>query len=495
MELVAIPHLEKRKKADILVIPYWHHKKSAESVVNLGQLSRLVEGPLKTGDFKGKEGELLFVYIEGQPEPRIALLGLGDKEKITAERLRRCYASLVKACLVKKIKELNILYPESSILSQEMALRGVLEGMLLANYLFDKLKKDSLKDKPTVLVQKATLITGYKGFNTLAKATQEICAGVYLARDLVNGNADDITPQVLAKQAQQLAKDQSHMKATIFDKKRIIKEGLDLLLAVNRGSMRDPAFIILEYKGDPKSSDHTIIVGKGITYDTGGLNLKPTGSMETMKCDMAGAAACLGTMQAISALKLKVNVTAVIPSTENAIGDRSYKPGDVYMSYAGKTVEIGNTDAEGRLILADALAYACKNLNPSRIIDLATLTGAIGVALGDEATGLMSNDDMLADSLIKAGNDTFERVWRLPIFEEYRDLLKSHIADISNTGSSRQAGALTAAVFLQEFVGKTPWAHLDIASTGNLKEALRYHPKHGTGIGVRLLVDFLQHLQ
>jgi leucyl aminopeptidase len=283
------------------------------------------------------------------------------------------------------------------------------------------------------------------------------------------------------------------VKATVFDKKRIQKEKMGLLLAVNQGSSIDPAFIILEYKGNPKSKDHTVVVGKGVTYDTGGLNLKPTGSMETMKCDMSGAACALGTIHAAASLGLKVNLTAVIPSTDNSIDSKSYKPGDVYSSYLGKTVEIGNTDAEGRLILADALAYASKNLKPTRMINFATLTGACVIALGEETSGLMSNNDPLAESISRAGNETFERAWRLPLFEEYKSQLDSDIADISNTGG-REAGTITAALFLQEFVGNTPWAHLDIAGTAYLKKSRRYHPKNGTGVGVRLMIQLLENL-
>jgi leucyl aminopeptidase len=215
--------------------------------------------------------------------------------------------------------------------------------------------------------------------------------------------------------------------------------------------------------------------------------------METMKCDMSGAACALGTIHAAASLGLKVNLTAVIPSTENGIDSRSYKPGDVYTSFLGKTVEIGNTDAEGRLILADALAYSVKNLKPTRMIDFATLTGACVIALGEETTGLMSNDDHLAESIMRAGNETFERTWRLPLFDEYKQQLDSDIADISNVGG-REAGTITAALFLQEFVGKTPWAHLDIAGTAFLKKSRRYHPKNGTGVGVRLMIQFLENL-
>jgi Leucyl aminopeptidase len=215
--------------------------------------------------------------------------------------------------------------------------------------------------------------------------------------------------------------------------------------------------------------------------------------METMKDDMSGGAAALGVIHAISTLGLPINVTAVVPSTENSIGSKSYKPGDVYKSYSGKTVEVLDTDAEGRLVLADALAYAVKNLKPTRIVDLATLTGSIIIALGEEASGLMSNNDALADLIVRAGSSTGERVWRMPLYEDYKDQLKSDIADIKNIGG-RSAGSITAAMFLQEFVGKCPWAHLDIAGTAFLSEAKRYTPKHATGVGVRLLVSLLESL-
>lgn len=266
---------------------------------------------------------------------------------------------------------------------------------------------------------------------------------------------------------------------------------MGLLLAVGRGSDKEPLLTMLTYTGNPKSREHTILIGKGVTYDTGGLNVKPTGSMESMKCDMAGAATVLGVLATVAALGLKLNVTALVPATENAIGSKSFKPGDVYVSHNGKSIEIGNTDAEGRLILADALSYAVKHLKPTRMIDLATLTGAMDVALGSEATGLFSNDDKLAEQLHKAGESTFERVWRMPLFPEYRDQLRSDIADLKNIGT-RSGGSITAAYFLKEFVDDIPWAHLDIASTAYLNESKRYHPKFGTGIGVRLITELLE---
>lgn len=499
MIFATLAHLDKRKQSDLLVLPFWQGKKGAEAAAEAGKLKTIAHGPVDTLDFKGKEGEVLFLYTHGHshahggPEKRIALLGLGEKDKLNTEKLRRGYASLTKACRQKRVKDIHVVLPEIASVTSDDVARGVAEGILLANYVFEKHKAHSLKEEPTILLEKVTLVGATPHQLAVANKCLGVCQGVYLARDLVNSNADEVTPQHLSRIAVGLAKKLPHVKTTIFDKKRIQKEKMGLLLAVNRGSHNDPAFIIVEYKGNSKSKDLTVVVGKGVTYDTGGLNLKPTGSMESMKCDMGGAATALGTIVAAATLGMKVNVTAVIPSTENSIAAESYKPGDVYTSYSGKTVEIGNTDAEGRLILADALSYVTAKMKPTRIIDFATLTGAMDVALGAEATGLMSNNDALADSIIRAGSDTFERVWRMPLHEEYREQLKSDIADIRNIGG-RSAGSITAAKFLQEFVGKTPWAHCDIASTAYLSEARRYHPKHATGVGVRLMADFLEHL-
>lgn len=495
MEFSAIAKLEKRKQADVLILPFWKGKNSVETAAAIGKLQAIIGHVIKAKDFLGKEGEVLFLYPDSQPEKRIALLGLGQQEKATTESLRRSYGSLGKACLKKHIQTMNLLVPHISGLSNDLVFRGVIEGLLLVNYEFNKLKHDSLKENPSSLLKHVECIHSQpQNLLDEAKKYLSIFKGVYLVRDLVNDNADDVTPQHLAQVAQKLAKSHSRLvKTQIFDKKRIEKEKMGLLLAVNRGSLRDPVFIVIQYRGNPKSKDHTVLIGKGITYDTGGLNLKATGQMETMRQDMAGAAVCLGTVEAAASLQLKVNFTVVIPSTENCIGARAYKPGDVYTSYSGKTVEIGNTDAEGRLILADALSYAVRNLKPTQMIDFATLTGAIGIALGTEATGLLSNDDALADSIIRAGSETFERVWRLPLYDEYLHALKSDIADIKNTGG-RQGGAITAAKFLEEFVEKTPWAHCDIANTAFLTESksyVPYLPKNATGVGVRLMVEFL----
>lgn len=483
MEIVATA---KRKESDVLILPFWKGEKGVEEAFSNKDLKSLYAHVLTTADFRAKEGESLFIYPEKGKERRLLLLGLGKKKEIKEESLRRAYAAATRACQGKKLKEVSVLLPKTPFSCAAL----IAEGMLLANYSFDQLKKDVLKENPVGFINKLYLIEGSEKEWAEVKRVEKIVGAVNFARDLVNGNADDVTPQMLAETAKSLEKISSHVKTTVFDKKRIEKEKMGLLLAVNRGSFRDPAFILIEYRGDPSTSEMTALVGKGITYDTGGLNLKPTGSMETMKDDMSGAAAVLGTIKAAAELKLKVNLLGAIPSTENAIGGKSYKPGDVYRSHAGKMVEISNTDAEGRLVLADALSYVQEHYKLSKIIDLATLTGGIVIALGEETTGLFCNDDKLAKNLEKAGEKTYERVWRMPMFSEYKEALKSTIADIKNS-ADRKASAINGAVFLLEFIKKVPWAHLDIAGTAFISHPKHYHPTSATGVGVRLLIEYL----
>ncbi len=323
-----------------------------------------------------------------------------------------------------------------------------------------------------------------------------ICEGVNLARDLVNENADVMNADKLSEIARGFAKKFKKVSTVVFDKKRLEKENLKLMLAVNRGTSLNPALIMVNYKGNPKDKEATVLVGKGITYDTGGLQLKASsGSIIHMKCDMGGAAAVLGILHAAARLDLPLNVVGVIPACENAISDTAYKPGDVYESYLGKTVEILSTDAEGRLVLADALAYAEEHLNPSCMIDLATLTGGVIAALGSEITGLMSNNKKLAKKLRLSGDASGEKVWELPLYENYKVALRSNIADLRNTGGrSGYPSAVVAGLFLQEFVKSTPWAHLDIAGTAYISDARDYHTTKATGMGVRLILAFLKDL-
>ncbi len=459
------------EKSDLLVIPFWEGPKAASDYGSF-QLEALK-------DFTGKNGEISFCYEKGV---RILLLGLGKQTSATIEALRKAYSAVIRAAQAKKIKEITVLFPKCK--QKEEFLQGLIEGLFLTNYSFTY-KKHALKDNPVVLLEKVTLVGIEK--TALLDSLLTVCQGVHFVRDLVNANADEKT-DVLISVAKKL---HPKIKVTIFDKKRLEKEKMGLILAVNRASSIDPCLIQAEYRGNPKSKEHVVLIGKGVTYDTGGLTLKPTDGMIPMKCDMSGAATVLGAVKMAAELGLKVNVTALAPVTENCIGSKSYKLGDVYTSYSGKTVEINNTDAEGRLILADALSYAAENLNPSCMIDLATLTGACVVALGEDISGLFCNNEKLAEELLESSDQTDELIWRLPIHNDYKDAYKSEIADLLNSGG-REAGATKGALFLAEFVGEVPWAHLDIAGPAYLSKPKFYNPMKGTGHGLRLLVDFLK---
>lgn len=492
-----IEQISKRKNADLIVVPFWEgHKKGsqvARPAAVLTTFRDLLKPALEAGDFTGKAGETLMVYTADGKESRCLLLGLGKEENLTIEALRRAYSNVAKISQKRAVKSINVVVPTVSELRKltvEECLSGIAEGILLTNYRWEKLAS---LDEETVLLKSVCLIGVLPKHSQHLKEREQVAEGVYLARDLINGNADIITPSYLAETARKIAAKFPSVKATIFDQKRIEKEKMGLFLAVARGSPVEPAFIILSYKGHPTSKDHTVLIGKGVTFDTGGLNLKPTGSMETMRDDMSGAAAVLATLASAAALNLPINVTAVVAATENGIDAKSYKPGDVYQGYSGITVEITNTDAEGRLTLADALSYSVKQLKATRIVDIATLTGSVVVALGDNVSGLYCNDDALAGRLQESSVRTGETLWRLPLHAPYLEDLKTEIADLRNSGS-RPAGSIKAALFLQEFVEKTPWAHIDIAGTAFLSKESGYLPKNGVGVGVRLLVDFLQKL-
>lgn len=481
-------NLEKREPLDALIIAFWKNDKTVEPAAQISErLDLATRPPIAAGDFSGKEGEVVWVWAN-EPEKRIGLLGLGEKAKCTAERLRKSFYCLMRACLDRKAKRFSVVLPH------DVAAKAVIEGLYFGSYAFDAFKNDTLKDDPAVCPEEVVLITqDWHAVQAIADHTQKIMEANFFARDLVNGPADQVTPKYLAECALALEKQFGRIQTTIFSKEWIEKEGLGLFQAVARGSQQEPYLIQIRYEGNPISKDHTVLVGKGITFDTGGLNLKPQGAIENQRQDMAGAAVCMAVVRAIAQLELSCNVTVLIPSCENAIGSKAYKPGDVYKSYSKKTVEITNTDAEGRLVLADAISYAVKNLQPSRIIDVATLTGAVVVALGSEVMGIFSNSDALAEELFRAGQQTFERTWRLPLYEEYKEKLKSDIADIKNT-NGREGGAIVAAMFLQEFVANIPWVHIDIAGVSVYREKVRYWSKNATGIGVRLLVDYFEHL-
>lgn len=468
-------------KAEVAVVPFFEGPNLATKVGEKVSFS-----PVEFGDFRGKKGEVFFAY---QGKERFLLLGFGKRDQVSSEVVREAVAEAVKVCQNKGLKKVKLFLLEKSKLAREELILAYSEGLFLSNYAFKKLKHDSLKGETFALIEESIFVHLSKEEQKLVEKTKTISFGVNLARDLINSNADEATPQMIAKEAKKL----KGIEVEVFDKKRIEKEKMGLLLAVNQASQRDPVFLILNYSGKPGSKDVTALIGKGITYDTGGLSLKTSTGMDSMKADMAGAAVVIGIMQVISSLKLKVNVTGLIPLTENAIGPKSYKPGDVFIGMSGKSVEVVNTDAEGRLILADAISYAVSKIKPSRIIDIATLTGGIIVALGEDVAGLFTDDEILAKKLNEASNRTGEAIWRLPLYKSYLELLKSDIADIKNAGEKSKASSITAALFLKEFVKDFPWAHLDIAGAF-FDKPKRYHTTRASGMGVRLLAEFFEKL-
>lgn len=491
MKVTAIQNINSRKKADYLILPFIEGKKGPIAVCDTSKFSKFIKEPIQSKDFLGKSNQISVVY--DTKETRIMLLGLGNGDKINEFQVSEVYAEAVTFLKKQKATSVNIIIPEKLNIARDDLIKSIVEALYLSNYGFDKLKHFSIKDSPSYL-KFAHLIGVDKNEVEIIEKGKIVSEGVNLARDLINNNADDKTPQNLGKIAKSLEEFSTNLKVTVFDKKKIEDEKMGLLLAVNKGSDKDPSFIILNYSGNPSSKERTVIIGKGLTYDTGGLSLKPSTSMDTMKADMSGGAAILGTMYVIANLKLKVNVTGLIPATENAIGPASYKPGDVYVGMSNKTVEVKNSDAEGRLILADALTYAVTKIKPDRMIDLATLTGSCVVALGEDIAGLFSNSEKLAAELEHASKRTGDTLWRMPLFEDYKKDLKSDIADLKNCSNGRTAGAITGALFLEEFVDNIPWAHIDIAGPAYKTKPKGIHPTSATGIGVRLLTYFLENL-
>jgi len=433
--------------------------------------------------FKNKleKGEI-FPVLEG---PKIFLfVGLGKIDQLSLTDLR---VQVRKACLsgyLHKAKTVEIIPHRRD----DAAIIAIIEGVAIGTYAWDKYKSRDKNDK-TIKDKKITMAVEAKKIFTDALG---LCQGVNLSRDLVNDNADTITSDYLEKTVRGLIKGNKNIRLEILNRKELKAKGLNLHLAVNQASHKEPKLIIVRYNGGKKNEGHTAIIGKGMTFDTGGLNLKHTGSIETMKIDMSGAAAVCGILKNVLTLKIKKNLLFVLSVAENSIGPAAYKPGDVITGYAGKSVEIGNTDAEGRLVLADAFAYTIKNYKPAKMIDLATLTGACVVALGFDYSGLFSNSDELARQLLEASDETDDRAWRLPVYPELKEYIKSPIADLMNTSTIKGGGANTAAEFLHQFTQGIPWAHLDIAGSAYAQGAGRMYFGHGgTGAGVRLLTRYL----
>lgn len=426
-------------------------------------------------DFDGKNGTSTLRYNESG---RLLYIGMGD-EIISSDECRNSVASAIRQLVGQKITEISIEIPNESMTS------AVVEGAVLGDYWYDQYLSEKSPH-----VDALELVGADESVVVLAKTTAE---SVCFARDLVNENAEIITPARLAEEAQKIADNCDLMSIEILTETEIREKGLGLLWAVGQGSATPPRLILIRYSGNPDSKDLTAIVGKGVTFDSGGLNMKPSGFIETMRSDMAGAAAVLATMKTLAILRPRINAIGVLTSAQNAVSNTAYFPGDVITGYDGTTVEVLNTDAEGRLILADAISYVKKQYEPTQIINMATLTGAVVMALGDTIAGLFSNNDELKSELFAVGESVGERLWELPIRKEHHEQLKSSIADLQNIGKKdRNASSITAAAFLNKFAGDTPWCHVDIAGVAwNKGEPSGINRKYATGYGVRLFTEYL----
>ncbi len=493
MSVTSIVGTRRSVKADAVVVfvaqGEKHFKTSEKSLTSeIPHLTPVFESK----DFTGKALQTALAYGgSATSASRIILVGLGDFASVTPERFRR--AAAMGAKRAASIGCSHVAFEISTINELDAAsiAQAVVEGSILSQYRFDKYKTIKV-DGTGSGVKKVTLFADkahQKAVASGASIGECIVDGVVLARDLANAPNNEIYPETLAKRAAEAGR-KAGFKTTVFNKKKIEELKMGGLLGVNAGSVRPPVFIVMEYLKGPKNEKPLVLVGKGITFDTGGISIKPAGGMSDMKSDMHGAASVIGTMYTIAKLGLKRNVIALVPSTENMPSGTAYVPGDILTFMNGKTAEIDNTDAEGRLVLADALCYADR-YKPSAVIDLATLTGACVVALGTVTTGMMGTDEKTKNRLRLAADKTNEYVCELPLYEEYEEQISSDYADIKNSGG-RNAGAITAALFLKHFVSY-PWVHLDIAGTGIQPKSSNYTTKGASGVGVRLLTEMLRH--
>jgi len=476
-------------KTGCTVVGVFDARKLSEPAAQLdkaagGRLSAIV----RSGDMEGKSGATLVVRdLDGVASERVLLVGLGRQAEFGAKQYREAVAASLRALTQTGAADAEIHLTALSVDGYDAAWRAQ-QAVTLARegaYRFELMK--SRKEPDAARLKRLTFVTDRADTRRAERGLEHgvaLAEGMALTKDLGNLPPNVCTPSYLAERARELGKRYA-MKVQVFDRAAMDKMGMGALLAVARGSHEPPRFIVLEHRGAGKNAKPVVLVGKGITFDTGGISIKPAAEMDEMKFDMSGAGAVLGTLKAVGELELPLNLVGLIPTTENMPGGQAVKPGDIVKSMSGQTVEILNTDAEGRLILCDALTYA-ERYEPSAVIDIATLTGACIIALGHVASGLFSNDDALAQEVLTAADAAFDRAWRLPLWDDYQDQLKSNFADFANIGG-RPAGSVTAACFLARFTRKYKWAHLDIAGT-----AWRSGKEKGaTARPVPLLTQFL----
>jgi leucyl aminopeptidase len=463
---------------DVLILPVTEE----EGIKPYSDMDKALGGLLvrivSSMEFTGKYNETSLVHTQGKVKPeRLLLIGLGKEEELTGERLRQAGGKAASYLRSMNFKSTGL--STRTINPVKLTVADFVEGSLLSSYSFNKYKKEQKKKQAKNLI-----VLSKRKLNIQLDRAKAAAAAAHLARDMVNTPSNDMTPSSIVKIARSL----KNVTVRVIDKKEAETLGMGAYLSVARGSNEPPKFIIITYK--KKKTAPTVIIGKAITFDSGGISLKPAMGMEKMKYDMAGGAAIMGVMKAVSEMELPLHLIAILPATENLPSGTASKPGDVVTSINGTTIEIISTDAEGRLVLADAIGYA-KRFKPSAIIDIATLTGACSIALGDEAAAMMGNNEALMDTMKLASEETGEKVWHMPLFDEYRDYIKSDIADIKNS-AGRSGSLVTAGAFLKEFAGNVPWVHIDIAGTAWTDKERPYIPQGATGIGVRLLLSFLK---
>ena len=493
MNIAASDLSELGVKADVIIIPLFEALKPERYADIDAAIGGLITNVVASKEFTGKQNQLTLLHVQNIRAERILLVGLGKVGELTSERLRQSGGkafSYIKNLRLQDIavsvRSLNDAVRDLQSSSRTARYKQVvyfIEGGLLGIYRFEKYKKaengNNIK-RITILDNDTTLPL---------KHLQSVISAVYLARDLVNTPSNDLTPVHMSKKARDVAG--RKVKVSVLEDKEIKREGMEAYLSVSRGSAAPPRFVVMEYNGGKGAP--VVLIGKSITFDSGGISIKSAEGMEKMKYDMAGGAAVMAVMKAASELGLRLNLAGILPAAENLPGGSASKPGDVVKAMNGKTIEIISTDAEGRMTLADAICYAIKYHKPKAIIDIATLTGACSIALGNEAIAMMGSNTALMGKMKEASVETYERVWEMPLYDECKEYLKSDIADMKNAGG-RTGSLMAAGYFLKEFTGETPWVHLDIAGTAWNEKEKPYIPKGSTGVGVRLIIDFLERL-
>lgn len=505
MDIKVIEKLDLKARCGMLLIPVIQGRVLDDPVVRKvdKRLGGEVAGMAEQENFRGKSGQSLCFGTLGKAGPRrVCLLGLGEAGKLSEESYRRAAGSAAEALRRANARDAVVVSRvpgESDITIGELT-GALVEGLVLGTYRFDKYKSRK-DDEPRYEgpesvgvfccdARGAARRQAAEALEAVIERSRLIAAGTLEARELVNEIPQEMTPLALADKARQLVKGIDGLKVRVMDRDQMAAEKMEAALAVARGSENPPCFIEITYEpaGVPQDDPLLVLVGKGVTFDSGGLNIKPGDHMSTMKTDMSGAAAVVNAIAVIARMKLPLRCAALVAAVENMPSGRSYKPDDVIRAMNGTTIEVGNTDAEGRLTLADALGWATHKLGAARIIDLATLTGSCVVALGPTTAGLFGNDEEWASLVRRAAEDAGEKVCRLPLDDDMNDDIKSDFADVKNIGSSRYGGAITAALFLKRFVRDTPWVHLDIAGPAWADKRRHYEPSGGTGFGVRTLV-------